>query len=907
MFRNNAIGHLLSLFVATAVLVLCCLFTPSSSFAGPFRVSLLLGDTHTGTALEAIKAIREKVAGKSLPKGYDGVSLVAYPTHDIRQRDLRHLRESQLVIIRGGDRRSQDRRLVEAVQPALESAIRAGGRVYNVGGDYTVADRAMGIFTDEAIDAYYKTRVPENLKNMVLYALRKDFGFGVPVEEPVGLPESGIYESREKKEYTNFDVYQKALERRDNRPGKGGRPWVGVLFYRTSIESAQTEPVDAVIRSLEASGFNVLAAYAYPTEAAIRNIFLAPGVPKIRLLVALGAKMSQNAEAVIPLLNRLGVPVINAVALSGLSEDQWRKSPVGMDILERGWQISGPEMIGVIQPTVVASKERIIDQDTGLEYSQYRSIPGRIERLTQRVKSWINLQDKPNGDKKVAIVYYNYPPGKQNIGAAYLNVLPESLYEMARRMASEGYRVDGPGFGQETPEWIKNRMFADIHGAARNIGNWAPAELDRLVRTGRPILIPLETYKKWFSALPADFRAFVLKRWGLVETSRVMIWKDDGGRKFLVLPSVRYGNVLFAPQPSRGWEQDENKLYHDVLLPPHHQYVAFYLWLKNAFKADAVVHVGTHGTHEWLPGREVGFTESDPPEALITDMPNIYPYNVDNVAEGIQAKRRGMAVIIDHMTPPFDQAGLNREMKELASLLNDYRIARGKSMSLAATKLSEINALTAKVGLLKDMGKAGIADGDIEAVDDYLTELAEKQTPFGLHTFGKSPEDRYRKSTAEAIVAVEDSLTAAQRATLIAELERRIADSGPQELASFMAALAEGTSPREGEKTPSAIPTRCRRAKTSTPSIRRGYRANRRTKRASAWRKNSSRVTGNGTGRTRTRSPSTSGRKRRCATKASWSPRSCTCWASDRAGTNGEPLWAWRPSQGRNSGGRAST
>ena len=788
MYRNKK--RSIVWFVIAASLALWWLLGPYSVHAEPLKVSLLLGDTHTRTALEAIKAVKETLHGKSIPEGYDGVSLYVYPTHDIRRRNLRHLQESQLVIIRGGDRRPQDRRLVEAVQPALETVITAGGRVYNVGGDYTASDREKGILTDENIDDYYKTRVADNLKNMVLYGLKKDFGFDVPVERPVALPETGIYEYRTGKVFTDFSGYKKALDRLTNLPDGDKRPWIGVIFYRTSIESGQTKPIDAVIRSLESGGFNVLPAYGYPTESLLNKIFLVPGAPRIALLVAMGAKMSQNAGAVIPLLNRLQVPAINAVALSGQTINQWLKSTVGMDILERGWQISGPEMIGVIQPTVIASKEKAIDKDTGLDYTEYRPIPERVESLTARVKSWINLQDKPNRDKNIAIIYYNYPPGKQNIGAAYLNVLPESLYGMANRMESEGYLVEGLGFGRETPGRIKARMFDEINASARNIGNWAPAELDRMVRTGRPILIPLETYREWFSALPADFRASVLKSWGPVEKTKIMIWKNDQGRKFLVLPAVRYGNLLFAPQPSRGWEQDENKLYHDVLLPPHHQYVAFYLWLKKDLRADAVVHVGTHGTHEWLPGKEVGFTPSDPPEALITDLPNIYPYNVDNVAEGIQAKRRGMAVIIDHMTPPFDRAGLNREMKELASLLNDYRIARTKNPSLAAVKLQDINALAAKTGLPKDLGKSAITDGDIEALDDYLTELSEKQTPFGLHTFGKSPEDRYRRSTAEAIVSIENTLNAAERAARIAEMERRIRESGLREMDSFIAALA---------------------------------------------------------------------------------------------------------------------
>lgn len=810
MYRNSRKSRNAGvLSVSLLALVMAIVLPPTASLhAEPLKVSLLLGDTHTGTTIEAIKAVQEVIrdrwpSGVGHPK-YDGVSFYSYPTQDIQKRDLKHLRESRLVILR-----VRDRRLVDAAGPALGAVSEEGGVIYAVGGGYEADHRKMGIRIDEKINAYYQTRVVENLKNMILYALKKDFSLDLPCGEPEALPEVGIYDGASGKVFPSVDAYRDACGRRAVS-GQDEKPWVGVLFYRASLESGQMKPLDAVVRSLEAQGFNVLSAYGHPTETALERIFLAPGAPKIRLLVAIGAKMAQNSEAVIPLLSKLRVPVINAIALASQSEEEWLKSPVGLDILERGWQVAGSEMAGIIQPTVIASKERSVDRETGLEYMAYRPIPERIDGLTARVKAWINLQDKPNRDKRIALIYYNYPPGKQNIGAAYLNVLPESLYEIAARLNSEGYDLKGLGFGEEGPERGKERLFSDIHRFARNIGNWAPGELDRMAREGKPVLIPLEVYRKWFAELPEGFRKSVLKSWGPVEQSKVMVWQVRG-EKFLVLPAVLYGNILFAPQPSRGWEQDENKLYHDVVLPPHHQYIAFYLWLRHWFRADAVAHIGTHGTHEWLPGKEVGFTREDPPEVLIGDLPNIYPYNVDNVAEGIQAKRRGAAVVIDHMTPPFDKAGLNRELRELVSLLNDYRIAREKSPVLAETKLEGLNTLARKIGLAKDLGLGTITASDVETLDDYLTDIAEKQTPFGLHTFGKSPEERYRKSTVEAILSVEKGPGIEVRAGRAAELEERIRISGPRELNSFMDALAgRYISPGLGEdpiRNPDSLPT----------------------------------------------------------------------------------------------------
>ena len=273
-----------------------------------------------------------------------------------------------------------------------------------------------------------------------------------------------------------------------------------------------------------------------------------------------------------------------------------------------------------------------------------------------------------------------------------------------------------------------------------------------------------------------------------------MIWRDDAGKQFLVLPIVRRGNVLLAPEPARGWGQDAQKMYHDVSAPPHHQYIAFSLWLKRGFGADAVVHVGTHATHEWLSGKEMGFAAEDPPEALIQELPNVYPYLVDDVGEGIQAKRRGMAVIVDYMTPPFDKAGMNQELKALASLISDYDAARQKSPALAKVKLEELEKLARKRGILKDLelrpeGRRLEAE-DVSRLDDYLEEIAEKQTPFGLHTFGRAPSEDFRRKTAEAVASVDKGLTEASRRSLVAETERRILLSARRELDSLMAALA---------------------------------------------------------------------------------------------------------------------
>ena len=641
---------------------------------------------------------------------------------------------------------------------------------------------------------------------MILFVMNRDLSFDVKYKEPVQIPDFGIYLKGEKRIAETIEEYLKRYHVRQNRP------WIGITFYKSIVDSGNTAHLDFLIDSLE-EGFNVLPVYGYPSEAAVERFFFDErGKSRVNAVVGMSLKMGLNPQIAIPLLSRLNVPVIDAITLYSQSKEEWEKSPVGLDIFERSFQIALPEMGGIIQPTVIASKEKAIDKETGIEYIEERPIPERIKRLVERVKAWVNLQEKANKDKRVAVIYYNYPPGKQNIGASYLNVLPESLWEILQRLGKEGYSISSQQSAVSSQEMSKERLFNDIHNYARNIGNWAGGEIDRLARSSKPILIPIETYKAWFEELPEGFKKAVIKNWGKPEENKIMTWTGGSGTKYIVIPAVRYGNILFTPQPSRGWEQDVKKLYHDVTLAPHHQYIAFYLWLKNEFQADAIAHIGTHGTHEWLSGKEVGFTNEDPPEALIQDLPNIYPYIVDDVGEGLQAKRRGMAVIIDHMTPPFDKAGMNKELKELAALVNDYNTAKDKSLSLAQSRLEEINSLAKKIGILTDLKLKEIKTAEeIEELEHYIKDISEKQTPFGLHTFGKAPDEKYRRSTAEAVLSIEKNLTLEERQRRIADLEEKIVKGAQRELDSFIAALSGRYIPagqgNDPIRNPNSLPT----------------------------------------------------------------------------------------------------
>ena len=690
---------------------------------------------------------------------------------------------------------------LEKFMPFVLPALEAGARVYALGHSANEqAYRDQGVLFHKQVLTYFSASGEENLRNMILNRLREDLGLAVSCGEPVEQPRQGIYEHTGDEVYTSFEQFM------DNYGAyEEGNPWVGLIFWRSNVISGQMGVTSALIEAIERRGFNVLPVFGYPEAQTMEMFFFdGQGKPRIDMVLAQSLWHGIRPEQMRELMARLGVPLINSIQLS-MSERQWRDSPVGIDVWRRTTTLAIPELMGQIQPTVTGASKKVTDPQTRVEYSVLTPVPDMVERIAERLSSWYMLATKPNEDKNVAIIYYSYPPGKENIGASYLNVLPQSLVQMMKRMKDEGYYL-----GEKMIE--ADTLFDEIMGYGRNVGSYAQGEVEELVASGKPVMIPLEEYKRWFSEISPRLQASVDSAWGSVDTSSIMLWRDRKKNGYLIIPAVRYGNVLLTPQPARGWGEDVGKMYHDVTLPPHHQYIAFYLYMQKSFHADALIHVGTHGTYEWLSGKEAGMSNDDPSEALIGSIPSIYPYIVDDVGEGLQAKRRGAAVMIDHMTPPFDKAGLNPEMRELKDLMSDHDAAAGKSPTLATAKIKQINAIALKTGIVVDLGLDSIVTHeDIHELEHYLKEIAEKQSPFGLHTFGMSPEPDFARKTAEAMAAIDIKLSNSERKKLEAEFLDRIERSGAAELDALIGALdgkyIAATKGGDPIRNPNSLPT----------------------------------------------------------------------------------------------------
>jgi cobaltochelatase CobN len=367
-----------------------------------------------------------------------------------------------------------------------------------------------------------------------------------------------------------------------------------------------------------------------------------------------------------------------------------------------------------------------------------------LDRIISRAMRLVALRTKPNAEKRVALIYYNNPPGKGNIGASYLQVFP-SLRNVVAGLAADGYIVPQP-----LPDENQLRQLLEANG--RNLELWAEGEKQRLAASTDAVQWPVEEYRRFYERLPFEFRRAVEETWGPPGESKLMT-TGCGERRCLLLPMSRHGNILLAPQPLRTTFEQASDPAHEKIVPPPHQYIAFYLWLENEWKADVLVHIGRHGTLEWLPGKQTALAPEDAPDALLADMPNFNLYIMDGGGEAIQAKRRGMATLISHMTPVIWRAGGREELTQLHQAFHEL-VDRGDVLSPAVAAEYErvTRAEVKRLGLDRQLNLDMTGDWTqiASALHRFLHEIEDSPVPAGLPVFGQSPREEQIKDAVAA-------------------------------------------------------------------------------------------------------------------------------------------------------------
>jgi len=651
--------------------------------------------------------------------------------------------------------------------------------------------KGAGYLFDDAIRAYYQYPSVKNIRNLIYRVANKEFDGPVKYEEPERLPELGAYHPEADSAFEGASAYLDWYRGRDGPNADAG--WVALMLFPNYVTEGHVAPVNYLIRRIEAEGLNVLPVFGEEHRVIDELLLDVRHRPRADVAVAFSLKFRSSLdEKLNAALAAMDIPVFNALDLYYNTIPEWRKDPRGLLPTEVAWAISTPEISGLAEPSVLTGKEQERVAGSGRALFSHRAVEDNIEYLIPRLKRWIALRKKPNREKRIAILFYNHAQGKQNIGASYLNVFA-SLEQILKRMTAEGYQVE------QREELDDAAIRGLILKYARNIGSWAPGELEKLCQEDKVVRVAMETYREWFSKLPEGYRSEVVRQWGGPESSEIMTTDGD-----FIIPAVILGNIVLMPEPSRGWSDDPVKLYHSPIVYPHHQYTAAYLWIRNVFQADAMIHLGTHATHEWLPGKQAGLTPACPPEVLLTDIPNVYPYIVDNIGEAVQAKRRGRGVVVDHLTPAVREAGLYHEYSRLFGMLSAYSQATAAGSETAEAQSEEIRKLVGKMGIDRDLGIQELDTDALKQVEHYLLEIKTNFMPYGLHTFGIAPEGVALDETVSSIVKQ-------NKDTQVEPMRKALTDSGPAEIERLVHGLNGGYVPSgEGNdpiRNPRAVPT----------------------------------------------------------------------------------------------------
>jgi len=454
------------------------------------------------------------------------------------------------------------------------------------------------------------------------------------------------------------------------------------------------------------------------------------------------------ASSGVTLLRKLGVPVFQPVTSFYCTVEEWAEDPQGLN-RDISWSVALPEFEGVIEPVFIAGAKR----EGELEIRT--PVEERCRHLVERVAGWMKLAQKPVEEKKVAFILHNNPCASVEAtvgGGANLDTL-ESVAGVLGRMRAAGYQVEPPASGKELIDTIMER---------KAISEFRWTTTDEIVNKGGALkLMPVEEYRQWFDTLSPKVKERLIEAWGAPPgeaKNGVPAAMVHEGK--IVITGIRYGNALVCVQPKRGCagarcDGQVCKILHDPDIPPPHQYLATYRYLEQGFGADVVVHVGTHGNLEFLPGKGVGLSGDCYPDLAIGTLPHLYIYNADNPPEGTIAKRRSYATLVDHMQTVFVQGGLYDELAELDRCLEEYEKAKiadpARVHMLEHLIMEEIKKTNLDKQIPVENGHTCFAEM-AEKAHAILSQVRNTRIQDGQHIFGDLPEGERRVEFINSIL-----------------------------------------------------------------------------------------------------------------------------------------------------------
>jgi cobaltochelatase CobN len=528
-----------------------------------------------------------------------------------------------------------------------------------------------------------------------------------------------------------------------SRPLVEDRPTVGVLFYRAHELSGNTAFVDTLCDAVEARGGNALPVFCGSLRGADAELYALLGRcdAVVATVLASGGTVAADASAGgaeeawdIGALAQLDVPVLQGLCLTS-SRAAWEASDAALSPMDAAMQVAIPEFDGRLITVPFSFKE--LGED-GIPV--YAADPDRAARVAGIALRHAALKHKPNAEKKIAVVFTAYPTKHSRVGNAVGLDTPASAVRLLDALRGAGYRVaDYPSGGDEL---IHKLIAAGGHDV-----EWLTEEQLRAA----PARVPLADYQRWFATLEPELREGILRHWGEAPGS---LYVDNGD---IVLAALQFDNVMLMIQPPRGFGENPIAIYHDPDLPPSHHYLAAYRWLEQSWGADAVVHLGKHGTMEWLPGKGLGLSAGCAPDAVLGELPLVYPFIVNDPGEGTQAKRRGHATVVDHLVPPMARADTYGDLAKLEQLLDEYALVKDLDPAKAPAVRAQIWTLVKAAELHHDLHVEDQPDEEafdefVMHIDGYLCEIKDVQIRDGLHILGSGPVDEARVNLVLAVL-----------------------------------------------------------------------------------------------------------------------------------------------------------
>ena len=566
--------------------------------------------------------------------------------------------------------------------------------------------RARDIHTFIAAHQFWLNGSQENMERFLSLLVDRyvpGWNGKLPQEDPLFYPDAAICHPEATEPFFSSSLF---LDwHKQNKPNLASG-LVVILAMRSTVLSKNMAHLNYLIHSFESKGIKCCIAYSGGLDfrPVLDRFFNAeiPGSLKPALLInatgfsLVGGPAENKAPEAIAVLKKLDIPCLNLIPLSFQPIEQWRESNLGLTPLQTALSVAVTELDGSIEPQIYAGTE------TGSE----RTIPleAEVNIISERVSRFLRLQDRPPGNKKIAIILFNFPPNLGNAGtAAYLNVF-ESLHRLLLEMKTAGYRVDVP----ETAEALKDRLLEGnrlVYGTDGNVDDH----------------LPVDEYRRLFPAYEG-----IEPFWGDAPGEIL----NDRNRFHILGCSL--GNIFIGQQPSFGYERDPMRLLMAKDAAPNHAFAAFYTWIEHCFNADAVLHFGTHGALEFMPGKQVGLSSLCWPKKLIGALPDFYCYCVNNPSEGAIAKRRGFATLVSYLSPPLEHAGLYKGLRKLKDLVAGYRSNPSDEL------LDELKELAMALEIETNRNNAA-AEEYITALNSELYLIEERMIPLGLHIMGEAP------------------------------------------------------------------------------------------------------------------------------------------------------------------------